>query len=188
MVNIVTIDNVKYNVDVGFGTWEPMQPIPLQDNHTFTQIAPRLGKLEYRSISQHSDPSQRVWVYSTQEDPSAPWEERNMFVETEFFQADYEAMNLSTMSAPTSFFVQNVIGMRGILDEEKGTVDGVYTLFGNKVKRHMRNAEAEVVAELETEDERVRAIEEYFGVRLSALERRGIRGLATELKPKPNMG
>ncbi|KAK9436529.1 N-acetyltransferase family protein [Metarhizium brunneum] len=183
MVNIVTIGDTRYNVDVGFGSHEPMRPIPLRHNYTFTQIAPREGRLEHRSVSQHTDASQRVWVYSTREDASAPWEERNMFVETEFFRADYEAMNLSTMSAATSFFVQNVIGMRAVLDAA-GDVAGVYTLFGARVKRHLRHAEAEVVAELADEDARVRAIDEYFGVKLTALEARGIRGLATELRAK----
>ncbi|OAA45593.1 N-acetyltransferase family protein [Metarhizium rileyi] len=181
MVNIVTVDNTRYNVDVGFGSHEPMRPIPLLHNYTFTQIAPRQGKLEYRSIAQHTDPSQRAWVYSTREHPSAPWQECNMFVETEFFAADYEAMNLSTMSAGTSFFVQNVVGMRAILDDA-AEVAGVYTLLGNRVKRQMRDQDAELVAELETEHDRVRAMEDYFGVRLTALERRGIRGLPTELK------
>ncbi|EFY86571.1 hypothetical protein J3459_015058 [Metarhizium acridum] len=183
MVNIVTIGGTRYNVDVGFGSHEPMRPIPLRHNYTFTQIAPRQGRLEYRSVSQHTDPSQRVWVYSTREDAQAPWEERNMFVETEFFRADYEAMNLSTMTASTSFFVQNVIGMRAVLDAA-GHVEGVYTLFGNRVKRQMRDAEAEVVAELADEDARVRAIDDYFGVKLTALETRGIRGLATELRDR----
>jgi arylamine N-acetyltransferase len=181
MVNIVTVDNTRYSVDVGFGSHQPMQPVPLLDKHTFVQIAPRRGRLEHRSISQHSEPSQRVWVYSTQEDASAPWVERNLIVETEFFRADYEAMNMSTMSAKTSFFVQNVMAMRAILNEETGVVDGIYTLFGNKVKRHMSNDDPQLVAELRTDEDRVRAIRDYFGVRLSDLEQRGIRGLPTEL-------
>lgn len=184
MINLVTINNTRYNVDVGFGSFEPMHPVPLTDGYTFTQIHPRKGKLEYRSISAHTDPSQRLWVYSTQEDASSAWEERNVFTETEFFAADYEAMNLSPMLSKTSFFVQNVIGMRGILNKDTGEVEGMHTLFGNKVKRQMKGAEAEVVAELNSEEDRVKAIEEYFGVKLTDLEKRGIKGMATELRPK----
>lgn len=182
MVNIVTINSTRYAVDVGFGSGEPMQPVPIQDGYAFTQISPRQGKLEYRAISQHSDPDQRAWVYSTREDASAPWDERNLFNETEFFRADYEAMNLSTMTAPTSFFVQSVIAMRGILDEETGKIVGLYTLLNGTLKRQMADSEAEVVATLTTEEERVKAIEEYFFVRLSKLEQRGILGLASQLR------
>ncbi|KAK2596649.1 hypothetical protein QQS21_006270 [Conoideocrella luteorostrata] len=185
MVNIVTLNAVRYVVDVGFGSHQPMRPIQLTPNQIFTQIAPRRGLLEYRTLSQHTDPSQRVWVYSTQEDPSAPWEECNMFIDAEFFRADYEAMNLSPMTSRSSPFVQNVLAMRAILNEDTAEVDGVYTLFGNRVKRHMKNEKAQVVAELTNEEERVKAIEKYFLVRLTGLERRAISGMTSELKEKP---
>lgn len=184
MVNIVRIDGNRYNVDVGFGPFQPMRPIPLQDNYTFTQIPPRLGKLEYRSISQHTDPSQRLWVYSTQDNPSSPWVERNAFVEMEFFRADYEVMNLCAMTAKSGFFVQNVIGMRAILNEDTCQVDGVYTLFGNRLKRQMKMEKAEVLAEWDNENDRVSGIEKYFGVKLSHIERRGITGMPAELEMK----
>lgn len=184
MVNLVTIDNTRYNVDVGFGSCQPMHPVPVKDGYTFTQIHPRKGKFEYRSISQHTDPSQRVWVYSTQEDASSPWEERNLFTETEFFKADYEAMNMSPMLAKTSFLKHNIIGMRGILNEDTEEVEGMYTLFGNRVKRHMKDSDAEVVAELASEEDRIKAIEEYFGVRLTDVEKRGIKGMGTEIRAK----
>ena len=61
-----------------------------------------------------------------------------------------------------------------------GEVVGDVTLFGDEVKRRVGGV-SEVVARLGCEEERVRALEEFLGVRLTGAERAGIRGLVTEL-------
>lgn len=182
MVNLVTVDGTKYVVDVGFGSLEAMRPVPLTPGVEFTQIAPRRGRLEHRALAQHTDPAQRVWVYSTQEDAAAPWVERNCFTEAECFPDDYALMNYHTMSHPTSYFVQTVLAMRGLWDEGARRVGGVLTLHKDEVKRRMAGAETELLETLRTEAERVRALAEYFDVVLTPLEQRGIRGMASELK------
>ena len=182
MVNLVTVDGTRYVVDVGFGSHQAMKPVPLRDGYEFTQISPRRGRLEYRSVGAHSDQAQRVWVYSTQETASAPWVEANMFTETEFFRADYEGMNLSPMSSPSSFFVKTVMAVRGILDEDAGQVGGVYVLFGARVKMVRKDEPEQILHDMVTEKERVAAIDKYFLVPLAADEQRGILGLPTQLK------
>jgi arylamine N-acetyltransferase len=183
MVNIVTINGQRYLVDVGFGSNGPPLPVPLQHGHEFVGIAPMRGRLEYRSLEEHTDPSQRVWVYSVQENEDAPWKDMYHFLETEFLACDYEVMNLMTMTSPQSFFVQSVMCMRTVLDEQKEEPVGVLILHRDYVKRRM-GPMSEIIEQLETEEQRVKTLEKYFGIVLSPAEQRGIQGLASELRPK----
>lgn len=182
MVNIVTVNGTRYLVDVGFGFNGAPLPVPLEDGHEFVGIAPTRGRLEYRNLTEeHSDPNQRVWVYSIQDNEGAPWKELYHFVETEFLPGDFEVMNLRTMTAPQSFFVQSVMCICTVLDDEKEKAVGVLLLHRDYVKRQL-GAESSIVEQLQSEEQRVRALERYFGIVLSPEERRGIRGLASELK------
>jgi arylamine N-acetyltransferase len=183
MVNIVTINGQRYLVDVGFGSNEPPLPVPLEHGHEFVGIAPTRGRLEYRNLEEHTDTTQRVWVYSVQENEDASWKDMYHFVETEFLACDFEVMNLRTMTTPQSFFVQSVMCMRTVLDEREAKPVGLLILYRDYVKRRM-GAVSEIVEQLETEEQRVKALEKYFGIVLSPEEQRGIRGLASELRPK----
>ena len=185
MINIVIISNKKYLVDVGFGSNGITHPIPLEDGHVFPCVHPVRGKLEYRSISQHSDPSQRLWVYLSQENETAPWKELYAFSDVEFFPADFEVLNLSTMTSPRSYFVQSVMCMKTILpedeEERKNGPIGLLILHKDYVKRRI-GAESEVVERLSTEADRINALQKYFGISLSPEEQKAIRGMASELK------
>jgi arylamine N-acetyltransferase len=180
MINIVTVNNTRHLVDVGFGSGGSMQPIPLIHGREFTQIPPTRGKLEHTALSEHADQSQRVWLYSTQAEENAPWERRMMFLDVEFFPADYAVMNLSPMTQPQSFFVQNVLASRVLLDEENRP-SGVVSMLGGTVRRK-GGGEDVVLAGCKTEEERIEALEKFFDIVLSEVERNGIKGLPSELK------
>lgn len=59
-------------------------------------------------------------------------------------------------------------------------VVGDITLFNNQVKKRIRG-ESELLAVLTSEEERVAALAEHLGVRLSEAEKAGIHGMITEL-------
>lgn len=183
MVNIVTINNQRYLVDVGYGSNDPPHPIPLEHGHEFVGVAPMRGRLQYRNLEEHTDPNQRVWVYSAQENESAPWKDMYHFVETEFIPGDFEVMNLRTMTSPQSFFVQSVMCMCTVLDEQQEKAVGLLILHRDYVKRRI-GSKSEIIEQLESEEQRVKALERYFGIVLSPEEQRGIRGLASELRPQ----
>lgn len=184
MVNLVNVDGKRYLVDVGFGSNGPMRPALVESGHEFPSIAPYRGRLDFKNIEQHSDPRQRIWVYSLQENPDGEWKEMYCFAEIEFFPADFGVMNLSTMTKPQSYFVQTVLAMRTILNSETDDAEGVMILHGNYVKRRL-GGQSEILQTLETEEQRIRALEGYFQIVLKPEEQRAIRGLATELKSKP---
>jgi arylamine N-acetyltransferase len=183
MVNIVTINGRRYLVDVGFGSNGAPHPLPMENGHEFVGVAPTRGRLQYRNLGFHTNPSQRVWVYSVQENETALWRDMYHFVETEFMAGDFEVMNLRTMTTPQSFFVQSVMCMCTILSKEKEEPVGLLILHRDYVKRRM-GAESEIIEQLESEQQRVKALEKYFGIVLSPEEQRGIRGLASELRAK----
>ncbi|KAK0707283.1 acetyltransferase-like protein [Lasiosphaeris hirsuta] len=185
MVNLVTILGKRYLVDVGFGSKGPNTPILLEPGGSYG-IPPAMVKLEYRALSIHTDPDQRVWVLSSQENyqTETPWKELYAFVETEYFRADFEIMNLATMTAPQSFFVQNVMCVRTILDEKLGQSIGEIILHRDYVKRRVAGSDPEILETLETEAQRVEALKKYFDIELSPAEQRAIRGLASQLVPK----
>jgi arylamine N-acetyltransferase len=184
MVNIVTIADQRYLVDVGFGSRGALHPVPLEDGHEFSGLGQARGRLEYCRLEEHADPNQRVWVYSVREGEGRPWRTQYHFVETEFLADDFEVMNLRTMTAPQSFFVQSVMCMWTLLDEQKENPVGLLILHRDYVKRQMGDV-SEIVERLQSEEERVKTLEKYFGIVLSLDEQGAIRGLASALTRSP---
>ncbi|KAB5518846.1 hypothetical protein GE09DRAFT_977942 [Coniochaeta sp. 2T2.1] len=181
MVNIVTIDGKSYLVDVGYGSNGPYHPIPLVPDIEFEGIYPARGRLEYKRLSQHTDPKQRAWVLSTRQTDDADWKEEYAFVEIEFFPSDFEVMNLNTMTSPKSFFVQTVLATKILLNEQTGTPEGLLILNKDYVKRRIKE-NSEIIERLETEDQRIRALKEYFFIELKPEEKRAIHGMPSEIK------
>lgn len=179
MVNIVTLNGKRHLVDVAFGSNSPLRPIPLESGIVFDGVGQQKGKLEYRAIAQHSDKDQRIWVYSTQETRSVPWKEQYCFMDIEFFPSDFEVMNLSTMTSPRSIFVKTVVASIVLLAAE-GEPCGKATLNHDYLRIRWNGEDK--VTKLETEEERVAALERHFGIRLSTKEKAAIRGLPSELK------
>lgn len=180
MVNLVTIDDQRYLVDVGFGADGPCLPIPLQPGYECTGIAPQMLKLEYKPLPMHSDPAQKVWVYVHKRNPEDPWLDAYAFNEIEFFPEDYEVMNLSTMTSPKSFFTQTVLCVKALLCKETNELEGTLSLYQGEVKKRVKG-EVQIVDKFTTEDQRVRGLEKWFGIRLTKDERLGIKYLVSEL-------
>ncbi|KAM0664745.1 hypothetical protein ACQRIU_006603 [Beauveria bassiana] len=206
MCLIVTIDGARYVVDVGYGGDAAMQPIPLISGTEFTILAPRRGKLEYRSIDQHTDPTQRLWVYSTQDSlcsssdtsttttttTTAPWVEQYCFVEIEHFAADYNQMNYFTSTNPGSFFLPHLLAMRVLLEDDPETpgdvrLAGLVTYFRQEVRRRLEGTmERQVLEKVTTEAERIAALDKWFRIPLTEADRQSIfdTGLALDKKPE----
>lgn len=187
MVNLVIIEGKKYLVDVGFGAQEATQPVPLEDGYEITTVAPTRGRLELKHVDKQvtkDDPAQRLWVWCSRKGgESAEWEDIYSFSEAEVFAEDFEALNYFVMTKPQSFFLQNVIAYRPVLDEATGELVGERILHGNVVKEGA-SGQDRVLEVLETEEDRVSALEKYFDIRLTEKEKRAIKSLPTELRGK----
>ena len=210
MLNLVRVEGRRYLVDVGFGGDGPCRPILLERRGeggiVYGGLAPQEMRLEWKSLPKHTDPEQRVWVYSHRENQSARWVEAYCFTEVEFFAEDFAIMNLATMTLRESYFLQTVLAQRFMLEEvvEEGDLEdqanggqgtsggtndggnrpravGVMILHKNLVKRRMAD-KVEVLAVLDNETDRAAALKKYFKIELGEEELRAIRDLPTELR------
>lgn len=130
-------------------------------------------------------PDQALWVYEVQFSPGDhSWHPRYCFSEVEFLPNDYEVMSHFTATHPTSWFTWMVVCVKFIAETNKETgeleIVGDVTLTGDEVKRRTRG-KRELLAKCESEDERVDALEMFFGVKLSGEERAAIKGTKTAL-------
>ncbi|GES61763.1 N-acetyltransferase family protein [Aspergillus terreus] len=179
MILIVTIADKRYMVDVGFGRNGPTSPLPLQEDVSATLIAPEEMRLIKTSLAECVDQTQKFWVYQARS-PGGHWIPNYSFSEMEFLPQDFGMMSFYTSQNRSSFFTQRLVCTRLILDDQLEPV-GIYILSGTEVKKMLRG-ETEVVASFKTEDDRVRAMAEYFGMHFHEHEVQGVRGLPSQIK------
>ncbi|KAF4979189.1 hypothetical protein FZEAL_4562 [Fusarium zealandicum] len=181
LVNLVSINGQRHLVDVGHGSRGPTRPVPLAPDIIVDDIMGRKLRLEYKTLPQHHDPSQRMWVYSFRENDESPWLESYCFTEIESLATDFDMMNYFTMKSPESLFTQNVIAQRFLMDEGKSQLVGSVSLFRDRIKIDSSTTgfSEEII---KSESERVDAIERWFRIQLDATEKDAIIGSVSEIK------
>ncbi|PVI00341.1 arylamine N-acetyltransferase 1 [Periconia macrospinosa] len=182
MINIVTIGTKKYHVDVGFGSQGPIVPMPLDTSSPIQpHLTPASARLQYKNIPGTTDPSQRYWVYEHRASPNTSFQPRYCFTELEFLPSDYQVMNYFTSTSNKTWFTRTVVVERKVMGEG-GELVGDVTVNGDVMKRRGKDGVKEREVKFASEEERVRALEEEFGIRLDEVERDGIKGLPSEIK------
>ncbi|KAK2073557.1 hypothetical protein P8C59_007836 [Phyllachora maydis] len=197
MVNLVTLpDGARYLVDVGFGSRTPHAPLRLRDDGRPEVLAGR-WRLERTRLREHSDPGPRAWVLSTRAEKgdgeAAGWTARYAVSEEEWFPEDFAMVNLFVSTAPQSYFVQTVMVVKALLNEDRTRVVGEMILHKDYVKRKLGRSSSddgaedageteEMLERMETEAQRVRALEKYFGIVLTPAEQAAITGLPSEIR------
>ena len=88
-------------------------------------------------------------------------------------------MNFWTSQSRTSIFTQAILVAKMVMEE--GRFVGSLTMFNGEAKRKVGKETVERRC-CGSEEERVSVLREWFGVVLTAEERRGISGLVTDLK------
>ncbi|KAK4989821.1 hypothetical protein LTR50_002997 [Elasticomyces elasticus] len=172
MINIVTIQNNRYMVDVGFGSSGPTHPIPLIHNQPTINVPPNQWvRLDYANIPDNTSTDQKLWAFEYRNSESDSWMSNYCFSELEFLPSDYAVMNHFTSTSRTSFFTYSVICVRMVMEDDR--IVGDVTLFNKDIKRRIAG-KSEVLVEIASEDDRVKALDRYLGVRLSDAEKSGI--------------
>ncbi|KLU90501.1 N-acetyltransferase [Magnaporthiopsis poae ATCC 64411] len=223
-LNLVSINGTRYMVDVGYGKGGSFSPVPLDRTAAerergleFEPVSGTRGRLEYKRLEAHSDPTQRIWVYSTLRSPGTTvaeekkeeregegpsWRPRYCFSELEYLPADYEVMNYHAMTHPDSYFVKTVLAVRTILQEEprEGDADtgsygqsggggvqprakGTIVLHKDEVKQTVYGKSV-LLERLSSEEQRIRALEKYFGLVVSPEQAVCIKGRQSEIRPE----
>jgi arylamine N-acetyltransferase len=181
-VHIVTIGDNRYLVDVGFGSnYCPIQPLRLiHDAAGCENIAPTLVRLVWKGIEGNANPYQKLWCYQHKINPDSDFKDMYCFTETEFRFRDFEIMNYFTSSSPRSFFTKRIICGKMISGGEKGEDIVGVLLLQQDVKRRI-GAETKQVEVLNTEGERVKALQDHFGITLNSIEQDAIKGTMVEI-------
>ena len=188
MLNLVRLDGEWYVVDVGMGAMGPNIPYPLQDGWEQVSIAPRKIRLQLRPIPEsyasatNGAQPPKLWCYDICNKPGAEggdnWIPTYCFSETEFLPQDYEMMSWFTSTNKKVFFTYSVLCSKMLLDEAEENIVGNIMLFNDGVTKNI-GANREVLRELKTEQDRVDALRELFGVELTEEEKGGV---TTELR------
>ncbi len=179
MVVIVQIDGKKYMVDTGFGSMGACSPVLLKDNEIIENVPTAQGRVVYRNIDPNTDQGQRLWIYESRDNRDASWKPCYCFSELEFLPQDFEGMSFKTSQSRKSWFTYRLVLTHILLDEEERPA-GTMTLASSEVKRRVEGR-SKVLASCRTEEDRVNALKEHFGIELRDDEKRGIHGMVTEL-------
>ncbi|GAM85827.1 hypothetical protein ANO11243_038350 [Dothideomycetidae sp. 11243] len=198
MVLIVTLpadddsgaEEARYLFDVGFGGGNPTGPLLLRHGAQRVNIPgsddgtghPHVLRLVKEQVEEND-----MWVlerlvhrpYLPEEGEFRPF---YAFTEMRFSNKDFEVMNHHVATARSSFFTYSVMVVMSVLSDDGEQVVGDVVLFNDSLKKRMYG---KVVAEkkLKSEAERVEALEEWLGIKLTAVERLAISGLASEIQP-----
>lgn len=186
MVNLVTIGETKYHVDVGFGPAGPVMPNPLDHTGSVrSHISPAEVRLQWRNVSGNHDPNQRLWAYEYRRDEDSDWEEKYCFTELEFQPSDFEIANYFTSTSSKTWFTRSIVTEKKILDE-RGECAGSVILFDNNIKWRIHGVKEKEI-EFKTEEERMEALEKHFGIKFGETGREAIRRLPSEIQGDVNL-
>ncbi|GAB1312330.1 N-terminal acetyltransferase [Madurella fahalii] len=181
LLNLVVIGGDKFLVDVGFGPNNPVKPLKLDKSSLITEsIAPASLRLSYKNIQANTQADQRLWVLEHRINSDSEFEELYCFTETEYLPRDLDAMNWHVSTYPKSWFTQQVICSRMTLDKDR--IIGVVILQRDiKWRKDGRISDRK---QFHCEEDRIKALKEFFGIDLDDAEREGIRGMVSEIKEK----
>lgn len=181
MVNIVTIGEAKYHVDVGFGGDGPVAPMPLERTGTVHKhIQPASVRLQWRNIPGNTDPTQRLWVFEYRRSDALDWEMKYTFTELEFQPRDFEVSNYFISTSRRTWFTRMVAVDKKILGPD-GELMGKMSMAATTLKWNIRGEKTKEI-EFKGEADRIEALDKYFGIKLNQAERDSIAGLPSEIK------
>jgi arylamine N-acetyltransferase len=172
----------KYMIDASYGGDGPTKPLPLIEG----VITPNLGTQEVRLYYDHpsviTDKSQpKLWIYQYRNANDKDWNSCYCFPELEFSLDDLVVMSYYASSNPDSSQPHVVLMVKFLKREGQDHVYGKVMLIDSEVKMN-EGGKTKVVQLCRTEEERVKAFKEWFGIDLTEEERCGIFGRSTRLK------
>ncbi|EPS38350.1 hypothetical protein H072_8036 [Dactylellina haptotyla CBS 200.50] len=178
VVNLIEFDNGKiYLVDVAYGGPTIVQPMELFEGNTKDSIGAEKHRLIKATI-----PELRMkkphWILQFKATMDDLWVDLYMFFEIEATLRDCEIWSNWT-SSREGIFLKNIIAARVIREGNKPV--GKYILFNSNIKRKFY-AGVEDLPELTNEEERVKALKDFWGIELSQDDQEAIRGREPEIR------
>ncbi|KAK6543775.1 N-terminal acetyltransferase [Orbilia ellipsospora] len=178
LINLVGFqDGRVFLVDVAYGGSNIVQPVQLVEGN----VVDGVGEEKYRLLKIPLPEMRRKelhWLLQQRATPETPWIDLYMFLEVEVAIMDCEVWSYWA-STKEDIFVDNILCARVIREGNK--VVGRYTMFNGQIKKRL-NFEVEDLPELGSEEERVKALRDYWGIELSEEDQAAIRGQAPEIR------
>lgn len=180
MVNIVTIQGQRYMVDVGFGTGQATHPLLLVDRSPSMNVRPsQQVRLRWDSVGENKD--SKLWIFERQDKADGPWIPTYCFPDNvDYLPADYAVMSYFTSTNRASFFTYKLIVAKFVIDEAGEEIVGTLVMFGNSAHKRILGVKEEL-GTFGKEEERIKALEQYFDLRLSESQQAGIRGMVSAI-------
>ncbi|KAI4154211.1 MAG: hypothetical protein LQ340_001823 [Diploschistes diacapsis] len=183
MINTVEMSSERYLVDVGMNAKGPILPILLAENKApIRSIAPRSVRLIRgflpESTSRHE--AHKCWQLEQRYGDDQPWISVYAFPDVEFIPADFAVMNWYVSTHRRSWFTHKVTVGKMLLDEHGKEIVGDLTLYEKVLKRRVRG-QTELGISCQSEEERVRLLQQHFDIELNALQQRSICGTTSEI-------
>lgn len=198
-LNIVTIEEHRYAVDVGFGGRGPTKPVLMQADNISSHIEPAQVRLRHDTIPGGRNVRDKFWIYEWSKNEDGDWGIQYCFNETECRPEDIKAMNTTPSMSPDSIFLQKIIcvifrAARGrqyengwpipsrdfFFDATDLSITMYCAIDGDSYKEHICG-KTNPGKTLLSEGERLQVLEEEFHIKLSEEEKAAIRGQATEI-------
>lgn len=128
----------------------------------------------------------KLWIYQCRNGQEKPWLNFYSFTDmVEWMPEDFEISNYFAGHRNESFQTFTMLCIKFLKKwsekEEEWEVYGKRMLVNGTVKENL-GGKTRVVEECESEEQRVKALKEWFGLELSAEEADGIKGYRTEIK------
>ena len=133
----------------------------------------------------------KLWIYQYRNGPEKDWQSFYSFPGIEFMMLDWGVVNFWMTTHPTSHQRYNVLVIKFLRRLKKGEDEGgEHEIYGkrmmvNGVVKENLGGKTQIIAQLKSEEERVSALEKYFGIELAEEEVLGIAGYKSELGPVP---
>jgi arylamine N-acetyltransferase len=181
MVILATINNKVYHIDVGFGNFGTLSPIPMEHGASVDCVPGLVARLVFRSIAEYTT-DQKLWVLEIKDNHSSDWFPGYCFSTLEFLPQDFRTINYRMMTDPTSWFTYTVVLSRVALKEGKDEAEGTITIFGDTIQKRVSGGPSVVIEVFKSEEQRVKALERWFGVVLDEEEIKAIEGFVSEIR------
>lgn len=193
--NIIHLpDGSKFSADVAFGGDGPTLPLRMDKSATMhSNLGSQEVRLVYDVLPKQRLLEPKVWIYQYRNGADKPWNSFYSFLEVEFFQEDFEVQNW--WASAKTLHRWTVLAVRFLREGETSeyphqgrganceteiNIVGKVMLVSNLVKLNMGN-KTTVIRQIGSEQQRLSALWDYFGIRLTEEEAGSINGWDTAL-------
>lgn len=183
MVNLVTIRGEIYMVDVGFGSGGPTRPMALKEGSSLERPINYDVRLRHDAIAENERVENKLWLFERRRSDDGPWQPLYCFEDIVcFLPQDFEVMNFFTSTNRTCYFTYKVIASRYLLEDgNRDRLIGDVVCYERSVHRRI-GGKKEMLATLNTEQERIDALKKFLGITLNEAQKAGIKGMCTEIR------